>query len=124
MLFLPLRKLEKPICLLAKHRAWMQFLPRSINWWTSNGREIVVSMHVEEGGYPTGIQRCIHIYKRKGNPQVCDNHRGISLLSIAGKVLAKMLLNAENAKSEAKMQGTVDSMPQACNNCDLTISTK
>ena len=27
----------------------------------------------------------IHLYKRKGNPQVCDNHRGISLLSIAGK---------------------------------------
>ena len=26
----------------------------------------------------------IHLYKRKGNPQVCDNHRGISLLSIAG----------------------------------------
>ena len=31
----------------------------------------------------------IHLYKRKGNPQVCDNHRGISLLSIAGKILAK-----------------------------------
>ena len=31
----------------------------------------------------------ILLYKRKGNPQVCDNHRGISLLSIAGKILAK-----------------------------------
>ena len=31
----------------------------------------------------------IHLYKRKGNPQVCDNHRGIYLLSIAGKILAK-----------------------------------
>ena len=31
----------------------------------------------------------IHLYKRKGNPQVCDNHRGIFLLSIAGKILAK-----------------------------------
>ena len=31
---------------------------------------------------------CIsHLYKRKGNPQVCDNHRSISLLSIAGKIL-------------------------------------
>ena len=29
----------------------------------------------------------IHLYKRKGNPQVCDNHRGISLLSIAGKII-------------------------------------
>ena len=35
----------------------------------------------------------IHIYKRKGNPQVCENHRGISLLCIAGKILAKILLN-------------------------------
>lgn len=35
----------------------------------------------------------IHIYKRKGNRQQCDNHRGISLLSIAGKILARVLLN-------------------------------
>ena len=38
----------------------------------------------------------IYLYKRKGNPQVCDNHRGISLLSIAGKILAKILLNRLN----------------------------
>ena len=30
------------------------------------------------------------------NPQVCDNNRGISLLSIAGKILAKILLNRLN----------------------------
>ena len=35
----------------------------------------------------------IHLFKRKGNPQLCDNHCGISLLSIAGKVLARVLLN-------------------------------
>ena len=35
----------------------------------------------------------IHLFKRKGNPQLCDNHRGISLLSVAGKVLARILLN-------------------------------
>ena len=35
----------------------------------------------------------IHIYKRKGNRRCCDNHRGISLLSIAGKILARVLLN-------------------------------
>ena len=38
----------------------------------------------------------IHLYKRKGNPQVCDNHRDISLLSIARKILAKILLNRLN----------------------------
>jgi len=35
----------------------------------------------------------VHIYKRKGNKRSCDNHRGISLLSIAGKILARVLLN-------------------------------
>jgi len=32
----------------------------------------------------------IHLYKRKGDHACCDNHRGIS---VAGKVLAKVLLN-------------------------------
>ena len=31
----------------------------------------------------------IHLYKRKGNPKFFDNHRGISFLSITGKILAK-----------------------------------
>ena len=39
----------------------------------------------------------VHLYKRKGNRQACDNHRGISLLSIAGKILARILLNRLNA---------------------------
>ena len=35
----------------------------------------------------------VHIYKQKGNRQSCDNHRGIFLLSIAGKIQARVLLN-------------------------------
>ena len=35
----------------------------------------------------------VHLCKRKGNRRCCDNHRGISLLSIAGKILARVLLN-------------------------------
>ena len=35
----------------------------------------------------------VHLYKRKGNRRCCDNHRGISLLAIAGKILARVLLN-------------------------------
>ena len=35
----------------------------------------------------------VHLYKRKGSRQSCDNHRGISLLCIAGKILARILLN-------------------------------
>ncbi|XP_005102894.1 uncharacterized protein LOC101847595 [Aplysia californica] len=48
-----------------------------------------------EGKFPQQFKdaNIIHIYKRKGNRQNCDNHRGISLLSIAGKILARVLLN-------------------------------
>ena len=42
----------------------------------------------------------VHLYKRKGNRLLCDNHRGISLLSIAGKVLARVLLNRLNKHLE------------------------
>ena len=42
----------------------------------------------------------IHLFKRKGNPQVCDNHRGISLLSVAGKILVRVLLNRLNEHLE------------------------
>ena len=35
----------------------------------------------------------VHLYKCKGNCHACDNHRGISLLSIAGKALPRVLLN-------------------------------
>ena len=48
-------------------------------------------MHVEKEGYPIRLQGSFN------NPQVSDNHRGISLLSIAGKILAKILLNRLNA---------------------------
>ena len=48
-----------------------------------------------EGKLPQQLKdaNIVHIYKRKGNRQNCDNHRGISLLSIAGKILARVLLN-------------------------------
>ena len=35
----------------------------------------------------------IHLYKNKGEKATCDNHRGVSLLSIAGKLLVRILLN-------------------------------
>ncbi|BHF75580.1 hypothetical protein SprV_0501867600 [Sparganum proliferum] len=38
----------------------------------------------------------VHLCKRNGNRQVCDNHRGISLLNIAGKIFTRILLNRLN----------------------------
>ena len=35
----------------------------------------------------------IHLYKNKGDRYCCDNHRGISLLCIAGKIVTRLLLN-------------------------------
>ncbi|BHF78411.1 hypothetical protein SprV_0602152400 [Sparganum proliferum] len=42
----------------------------------------------------------VHLYKRKGNRQICDNHRGISLLNIAGKIFARILPNRLNNNLE------------------------
>nr|VZI29711.1 unnamed protein product [Spirometra erinaceieuropaei] len=42
--------------------------------------------------------------ERKGNRQVCDNHRGISLLNIAGKIFARILLNRLNNHLEQGLQ--------------------
>ena len=39
----------------------------------------------------------VHIFKRKGDRACCDDHRGISLLSIAGKIVARVLLNRLSA---------------------------
>ena len=61
----------------------------------------------------------IHLYKNKGDRSSCDNHSGISLLSIAGKILARIMLNRitkhrlDDVVSESqcgfrKQRGTVD----------------
>ena len=49
----------------------------------------------EEGGVPQDFKDAdiVHLYKNKGDIKCCDNHRGISLLCIAGKIFARLILN-------------------------------
>ncbi|VDL89842.1 unnamed protein product [Schistocephalus solidus] len=42
----------------------------------------------------------VHLYMWKENRQLCDNHRGISLLNISGKIFARILLNRLNGHLE------------------------
>ena len=35
----------------------------------------------------------VHIYKKEGDRSTSNNHRGISLLSTQGKILARVFLN-------------------------------
>lgn len=75
----------------------------------------------EKGELPQDFRdaNIIHLYKNKGDKAQCDNHRGISLLSIAGKIFARILLNRiskhllDDVVSESqcgfrKQRGTVD----------------
>ncbi|BHF59450.1 hypothetical protein SprV_0100240700 [Sparganum proliferum] len=45
----------------------------------------------------------VHLCKRKGNLQLCDNHCDISLLNIAGKIFARILLNRPNNHLEESL---------------------
>jgi len=75
----------------------------------------------DEGQVPQDFKdaNIIHLYKNKGDRASCDNHRGISLLSIAGKIMARVILNriTENLLDQVvsesqcgfrKNRGTID----------------
>nr|VZI00780.1 unnamed protein product [Spirometra erinaceieuropaei] len=47
-------------------------------------------------GKAPGSNAILAVIYKHGNRQFCDNHRGISLLNIAGKVFARILLNRLN----------------------------
>ena len=99
MNFQPSQKQGKQfnICLLVKHQVQMHFLLKSIKlvdykwqFFQCMWRKAVIPQDFKDASI-------IHLYKRKGNPQVCGNNRDISLLSIPGNTLAKIPLNRLNA---------------------------
>ncbi|VDL94862.1 unnamed protein product [Schistocephalus solidus] len=55
-----------------------------------------------QGESSSGFQKAtiFHLYKWKGNRKFCDNHISISLLNIAGKIFARILLNRLNGHLE------------------------
>ena len=93
-------KLRRPLgsYQMARCLGLMLYQPKSINmvdlycarsWMTSS------SPYGQQGTVLQDFKDAliIHLSKRKGNCQQCDNHCSISLLSITGKVLARALLN-------------------------------
>ena len=95
MNFRPSWKQEKQFnnCHLTKLQMQMRFLPRSIRLGLLMAEKLTKLFHcmwrIEAIPQEFKDASIIHLYKRKGNPQVCDNNRGISLPSIAGKILTK-----------------------------------
>ena len=75
----------------------MQFLqrfirPGCVGWAGGILTELFHCMWKKEAIPQEYKDACIiHLYKRKGNPQVFENHRGISLISIAGKLSVESL---------------------------------
>jgi len=45
----------------------------------------------------------VSLYKNKGSKSDCGNYRGISLLSIAGKIFARVMLNRLTTVSEQNL---------------------
>ncbi|XP_039386731.1 uncharacterized protein LOC120401127, partial [Mauremys reevesii] len=62
------------------------------DWFDENDEEIKALL-AEKHRLHRAHQNNPSSTKRKGNRKVFDNHRGISLLSSAGKILARVLLN-------------------------------
>ncbi|XP_051634185.1 uncharacterized protein LOC127466875 [Manacus candei] len=69
--------------------------------WKHGGQALLAKFHEfvvrcwELGKLPSDLRDAVIItlYKKKGDKPDCSNYRGITLLSIAGKILARILLN-------------------------------
>ncbi|BHF64861.1 hypothetical protein SprV_0200786900 [Sparganum proliferum] len=64
--------------------------PQLVNHLTALSQEIW-----RQGEFSQGLKdiRIAHLYKQKRNHEICDNHRGISPINIAGKFFVHILLS-------------------------------
>ncbi|VDL97346.1 unnamed protein product [Schistocephalus solidus] len=46
------------------------------------------------------VKKTVYLYKKTRNRQLCDNHQGISLLNLTGKLFARIHLNRLNGQLE------------------------
>ncbi|GFN82466.1 hypothetical protein PoB_000897200 [Plakobranchus ocellatus] len=85
--------------LKSRKAAGVDSIPPEI--WKDGGPTLHIALHNllvccwEKGKLPQDFRDAviITIFKNKGEKSDCSNYRGITLLSIAGKVLARVLLN-------------------------------
>ena len=64
----------------------------------AGGNVVLVSMHADlQSAWNTGIiptdwkRALVPLWKGKGNHQDCNNYRGVTLLSVLGKVFARII---------------------------------
>ncbi|PFX32102.1 LINE-1 retrotransposable element ORF2 protein [Stylophora pistillata] len=85
--------------LLSRKAAGVDGIPPEI--WKNGVPALLNKLHVllvcywEQGRLPQDLREAtiITLYKNKGVKSECSNYRGITLLSVAGKILARILLN-------------------------------
>uniref|UniRef100_A0A5F8H1G2 RNA-directed DNA polymerase n=1 Tax=Monodelphis domestica TaxID=13616 RepID=A0A5F8H1G2_MONDO len=68
---------------------------KALNGKALQAFHIVLTSIWEEEDMPPELRDAsiVALYKNKGSRAACDNYRGISLLSTAGKILARVILN-------------------------------
>ncbi|KAL8590220.1 hypothetical protein ACOMHN_010415 [Nucella lapillus] len=82
----------------------------------------------EDGCLPQDLKdaRIVHLYKDKGDKFICDNYRGISLLSIAVPVYRQRVKTIKPVKKQVRKWDEQSMMQlQGCLNCtDWTVFIK